>query len=70
MKSSRRLVTYLTRYWGLIGLTLLLSIIFVALNSLSLWMIASLINTVMVSPESIPVQPVDIPAFSRNHQIG
>lgn len=68
MKSSRRLVKYLTRYWALIALTLLLSIIFVALNSLSLWMIASLINTVMVSPESIPVQPVDIPAAGNFHE--
>ena len=69
MKSSRRLIKYLTHYWGLIALTLLLSVIFVALNSLSLWMIASLINTVMVSPESIPIQPVDIPTTGNFHEI-
>jgi subfamily B ATP-binding cassette protein MsbA len=69
MKSSRRLIKYLTRYWGLIALTLLLSIIFVAFNSLSLWMIASLINTVMVSPESIPIQSVDVPAAGDIHEI-
>ncbi|MEE9162498.1 MAG: ABC transporter ATP-binding protein [Candidatus Neomarinimicrobiota bacterium] len=58
MKTYRRLLKYVTRYWPLIALSLVLSISFVALNGLSLWMVASLINTVMVSPESIPIVPV------------
>ncbi|MFB0516517.1 MAG: ABC transporter ATP-binding protein, partial [Candidatus Neomarinimicrobiota bacterium] len=60
MKTYRRFIKYLTRYGHMIALTLILSLIFVALNSLSLWMVASLINTVLVSPESIPVKPVDV----------
>jgi len=61
MMTLRRLLKYLTRYWHLIGLTLALSLLFVALNTLSLWMVASLINTVLVNPENIPVNPVDLP---------
>ena len=61
MTTLPRLLKYLTRYWHLIGLTLALSILFVALNALALWMVASLINTVLVNPENIPVNPVDLP---------
>lgn len=55
MKPFRRFVNYLGRYRGLIAATLGLSVLFVLLNSLSLWMVASLINTVLVSPENIPI---------------
>ncbi len=57
-----RLLKYLRRYWYLIVLTTILSVVFVILNSFSLWMIASLINTVLVSPENIPTEPVDLVA--------
>ncbi|UCH63018.1 MAG: ABC transporter ATP-binding protein [Fidelibacterota bacterium] len=57
-----RLLKYLRRYWYLIVLTTILSVVFVILNSLSLWMIASLINTVLVSPENIPTEPVELVA--------
>jgi len=69
MKTYRRFIKYLTRYWHLIILTLLLSLIFVALNTLSLWMIASLINTVLVSPENIPVKPVDVSVAGNFHDL-
>ena len=54
MKPYRRFVNYLGRYRGLIAATLSLSILYVILNSLSLWMVASLINTILVNPENIP----------------
>ncbi|UCD38127.1 MAG: ABC transporter ATP-binding protein [Fidelibacterota bacterium] len=69
MKTYRRFIKYLTRYWPLIVLTLVLSLIFVALNSLSLWMVASLINTILVSPETIPVTPVDVSAAGNIHDL-
>ncbi len=59
MSNLRRISTYLARYWPLIALTLALSLIYVALNSLSLWMVASLVNTILVSPEDIPVTSMD-----------
>ncbi|MEE9465866.1 MAG: ABC transporter ATP-binding protein [Candidatus Neomarinimicrobiota bacterium] len=62
MSSFRRITKYLTRYWPLIGLTLTLSVIYVGLNSLSLWMVASLVNSVLVSPEKIPVTSMEISA--------
>lgn len=62
MAALGRLLKYLRRYWYLIVLTTILSVVFVALNALSLWMIASLINTVLVSPENIPTEPVDLAA--------
>ncbi len=57
-----RLLKYLRRYWYLIVLTTILSVVFVVLNSLTLWMIASLVNTILVSPENIPTGPVDLAA--------
>jgi len=60
-----RLLKYLRRYWYLIVLTTILSVVFVILNSFSLWMIASLINTILVSPENIPTEPVDLVAGAR-----
>ena len=62
VKPYRRFITYLGRYRGLIAVAFGLSLVFVMLNSLSLWMVASLINTVLVSPESIPVSSSTIPA--------
>ncbi len=62
MAALARLLKYLRRYWYLIVLTTILSVVFVALNALSLWMIVSLINTVLVSPENIPTEPVDLAA--------
>ena len=62
MTALGRILKYLRRYWYLIVLTTILSVVFVFLNSLSLWMIASLINTILVSPENIPTEPVDLVA--------
>ncbi len=59
MNNLRRISTYLARYWPLIALTLALSMVYVALNTLSLWMVASLVNTILVSPEDIPVTSMD-----------
>ncbi|MFC1480978.1 ABC transporter ATP-binding protein [Candidatus Neomarinimicrobiota bacterium] len=59
MSNFRRFIAYLGNYWQLIVLSLLLSLLYVGLNSLSLWMIASLVNTVLVSPDQIPVDKVD-----------
>ncbi len=50
---------YVGQYWHLIILSLLLSLLYVALNSISLWMVASLVNTVLVSPDTTPVDLVD-----------
>lgn len=71
MNTYRRLLNYVTRYWPLIALSLALSDSFIALNALSLWMVASLINTVMVGPESIPMAPVAAaPTDSANDSLG
>ena len=67
MRTYQRLLKYVTRYWQLIVVALLLSVTYVALNGLSLWMIASLVNSVLVSPESIPVNPVAVPAADGIH---
>ena len=69
MRTYRRFIKYLTRYWSLIILTLVLSLLFVSLNSLSLWMVASLINTIMVSPENIQAGPVDISAAGSFYEV-
>ncbi len=60
MSNLSRIATYLARYWPLIALTLALSLVYVALNAFSLWMVSSLINTILVSPENIPVTSMDI----------
>ena len=60
MSNLRRISGYLTRYWPLITLTLALSMVYVALNALSLWMVSSLVNTILVSPEDIPVISRDL----------
>jgi len=60
MSTYKRFLNYLARYWHLIIVTLVLAIVYVALNSISLWMVSSLINTILVSPENIPVKPVDV----------
>ncbi|MCH8024330.1 MAG: hypothetical protein IIB43_06445, partial [Candidatus Marinimicrobia bacterium] len=60
MSNLRRISGYLTRYWPLITLTLALSMVYVALNALSLWMVSSLVNTILVSPEDIPVTSMDL----------
>lgn len=59
MKPYRRFIRYLARYRVLIAATLFLSLLFVVFNALSLWMVASLINTILVSPENIQISPVD-----------
>lgn len=59
MSNLRRISGYLTRYWPLIALTLALSMVYVALNAFSLWMVSSLVNTILVSPEDIPVTSMD-----------
>ena len=69
MKPYRRLLKYITRYWPLILLAILLSITYVALNGLSLWMVASLINAIMVSPENIPVSPVATASTDSIHEM-
>ncbi|UCH10477.1 MAG: ABC transporter ATP-binding protein [Fidelibacterota bacterium] len=69
MRTYRRFIKYLTRYWSLIILILVLSLLFVTLNSLSLWMVASLINTIMVSPENIQVGPVDLSAAGSFYDV-
>ncbi len=64
MSNLRRLFGYLKPYRLLFIITLVLSIVYVVLNSFSLWMIAALINTILVSPESIPVGDM-VPALNN-----
>jgi len=55
MKLYFRILKYIKPYRALVALSLLSSIIFVAMNSLSVWMIGSLISTIINPAESIPI---------------
>ena len=51
MKTYFRILHYIRPYRELVVLTMLVSIVFVLMNSLSVWIVGSLINTI-ISPES------------------
>ena len=53
MKLYFRILKYIRPYRTLVILSLLCSFIFIVMNSLSVWMIGSLISTI-ISPETLP----------------
>ena len=59
MKLYFRILKYIKPYRVLVILSLLSSIIFVAMNSLSVWMIGSLITTILNPADTIPIPNPD-----------
>ena len=59
MKLYFRILKYIKPYRVLVILSLLSSIIFVAMNSLSVWMIGSLISTILNPADTIPIPNPD-----------
>ena len=60
MKTFKRILSYTSSFRGLIFLSILSSIFYVALNSMSIWLIGTMLGNVMTGNQLIINKPVSL----------